>query len=325
VALKESFPEELRDKEYATLWQDVRDAIDRVHQDGSLKDEVTGAPGDFLTRDPDLAPALRILRENGKRLFLMTNSDWEYTDAVMSYLLDGALEGHPAWVDYFDEVVVEAHKPGFFEHSGSSRVAATRPLTRGGALEVHARGNYRELHRRLDCVGDQVLYVGDHIHGDVIRSKEKLFWRTLLILPELGDELTAFEQSGGRRSAFEALLEEIDASDLRCAELRNALARARAEGSSVAKVEAFEEEYRAAVENSRELQESLQDLERTIDRRYHSRWGALLNDGAEVSRFGKRVQEYADIYTSRVPNLARYPGGKYFPSPWDVFPHSRQV
>lgn len=35
----------------------------------------------------------------------------------------------------------------------------------------------------------QVLYVGDHIYGDILRSKKSLGWRTMLVVPELETEL----------------------------------------------------------------------------------------------------------------------------------------
>jgi predicted HAD superfamily phosphohydrolase YqeG len=35
----------------------------------------------------------------------------------------------------------------------------------------------------------KVLYVGDHIFADVVRSKKALGWRTLLVVPELDAEL----------------------------------------------------------------------------------------------------------------------------------------
>ena len=37
--------------------------------------------------------------------------------------------------------------------------------------------------------GIQVLYVGDHIYGDILRSKKTLGWRTMLVVPELATEL----------------------------------------------------------------------------------------------------------------------------------------
>jgi hypothetical protein len=37
--------------------------------------------------------------------------------------------------------------------------------------------------------GNQVLYVGDHIYADIIKSKKKNAWRNLLVVPELEREL----------------------------------------------------------------------------------------------------------------------------------------
>ncbi len=34
-----------------------------------------------------------------------------------------------------------------------------------------------------------MLYVGDHIYGDILRSKKTLGWRTMLVVPELESEL----------------------------------------------------------------------------------------------------------------------------------------
>lgn len=39
------------------------------------------------------------------------------------------------------------------------------------------------------CTCPQVLYVGDHIYGDILRSKKTLGWRTMLVVPELETEL----------------------------------------------------------------------------------------------------------------------------------------
>ncbi len=37
--------------------------------------------------------------------------------------------------------------------------------------------------------GAEVLYIGDHIYGDILRSKKELGWRTMLVVPELETEL----------------------------------------------------------------------------------------------------------------------------------------
>ena len=39
-----------------------------------------------------------------------------------------------------------------------------------------------------------VLYTGDHIFGDILKSKKKQGWRTFLIVPEIVSELTVWTQ-----------------------------------------------------------------------------------------------------------------------------------
>lgn len=39
-----------------------------------------------------------------------------------------------------------------------------------------------------------MLYVGDHIYGDILRSKKTLGWRTMLVVPELDTELDILQR-----------------------------------------------------------------------------------------------------------------------------------
>lgn len=41
----------------------------------------------------------------------------------------------------------------------------------------------------------QVLYVGDHMFADIVRSKRTLGWRTCLIVPELEGEMLAHREN----------------------------------------------------------------------------------------------------------------------------------
>lgn len=321
VALRDAQPDAFGSRSYTKIWQDVVETIDQVHQDGSLKREVLGDLGRYLLPDPELAPALATLRSQGKKLFLLTNSEWSYTQPVMSHLLDERLPDHPSWADYFDEVVVEARKPAYFTGERPSQAVANLERTETGPLQVHQGGHFQLLHDRLGAQGDAILFVGDHIYGDVIRSKRELHWRTVMILPELEDELAGVAQSARARRRFVDLLAKIEKNDVRCAKLRSRLA-ART-GNPCKKTAKLRDRYQKAVARTRELQEQVLRLEGEIDRTFHPRWGALLNDGGEVSRFGKQVLDFADVYTARVANLARYPQGKLFQSPWDIFPHSQ--
>lgn len=56
------------------------------------------------------------------------------------------------------------------------------PLKAG---KVFAGGSCESFCRLMNARGKDVLYVGDHIFGDVLRSKKSRGWRTFLIVPEL--------------------------------------------------------------------------------------------------------------------------------------------
>ena len=49
-------------------------------------------------------------------------------------------------------------------------------LSRGGVLErgcVYEGGNLLDFEKFLSTTGDRILYVGDHIYGDILRSKKE--------------------------------------------------------------------------------------------------------------------------------------------------------
>lgn len=42
--------------------------------------------------------------------------------------------------------------------------------------------------------GKEILYVGDHIFGDILKSKKRQGWKTFLVVPELIKELQVWEE-----------------------------------------------------------------------------------------------------------------------------------
>ena len=63
----------------------------------------------------------------------------------------------------------------------------------------------------VDCavVIAQVLYVGDHIYGDILRSKKTLGWRTMLVVPELETELEVQAAHAGVMRELKALRQQV--------------------------------------------------------------------------------------------------------------------
>lgn len=89
VNYKDNCPGNLSHKSYADIYNDIRRSVDMCHRDGVIKDTVMKDPSQYIIQDPALVPMLKRYRNEGKKLFLLTNSMWEYTNCVMHYLVHG--------------------------------------------------------------------------------------------------------------------------------------------------------------------------------------------------------------------------------------------
>lgn len=43
------------------------------------------------------------------------------------------------------------------------------------------------------------MYIGDHIFGDILKSKKRQGWRTFLVIPELAQELHVWTDKSGQQ------------------------------------------------------------------------------------------------------------------------------
>ncbi len=335
--------------DYATMWEHIRECIDLAHRDGSIKAIVGAQLPSYIERDPGLPETLHKFRSSGKRLFLLTNSAWDYTSQVMSYLLDEGPDGgdraypasYPSWRHYFDVIVVSAGKPEFFteerpfvELDGDGQPLAKSigslnpgPFQRG---RVYSGGNIREFQERAKASGDRVLFVGDHIYGDMLRSRKSSNWRTAMILQELEHEITTHDrlkQELARLDRLDGELVHLDSElNERQAALR-ALQKMSAEGADVEPLTAAKRAVKDAIERlRRELRETATQhrvVEGAIDDGFNPYWGPIFREGYEVSKFGEQVEAYACVYTSRVSNFRFYSPMQYFRGARDRMPHER--
>lgn len=325
---------------YWKLFDDIRSSIDTCHRDGSLKRIIKQDLARYIDQDPELPQTLHKLRSANKRLFVLTNSEWDYTDAVMSFLLDDKLPEYPRWRNYFDLVVVGAKKPTFFrEHRGFTRVdpetgaVGTSDVTKLEHRGVYRGGSIRELERLYAGGGDEVLYVGDHIYGDIIRSKRDSLWRTLLILEELEAELSMAGDLRRTQADLEALEEHRSLLDHDIVSIK--LKLQAVEGALEANAQAHEGQDLAALRrqlkgvldrkrrNLRAVIQRRDFLSEQVDRAYNPYWGSVFKEGADMSRFGEQVEDYACLYTSRVSNLLSYSPAQYFRAPRHWMAHEK--
>lgn len=329
---------------YIKLFDDVRECIDEAHRDGSLKTIIKQDVGRYIFPDPELPPTLHKLRSSGKRLFLLTNSLWDYTHHVMSFLLEGQLPEYPSWRHYFDAVIVGAGKPRFFQENqpflevdpqtGTTRAANGPRLERG---HIYQGGNIREFEARMGASGDNIMYVGDHIYGDILRSKKNSLWRTALVVQELEDEIRVLENTRDRREVLSGLDRRLEALGSQVNTRKALLARLAQEGHVALGVGDVEPEALAAAEkvlrrrldqDKRELRAVAaegQALESALANEVNPYWGMVFKEAHELSRFGEQVDDYACIYTSRVSNLLYYSPMHHFRAARNDMHHERVV
>src|SRR4051812_14671480 len=330
--------------DYAKIFVDLRAMLDEAHADNSLKSVVLQDLPRYVRKDPKLAITLYNFKMNGKKLFLLTNSEWYYTEAVMKHLLDNELPEMPRWRDYFDIVICSSKKPNWFRNTqphpfmrvedekAATTVEATEPSFIPG--KVYERGNLADFERMSGFRGDEIFYVGDHIYGDILRSKKDSLWRTCMIVSELEDELAKAEQLNPRIEKLEKLKKEKNTLDLKESTTLERINKLREfklhnfEHLQKSDLRTIDEEIARALDYMSKISNNLTDilvkinkLEQMIDTAYNGLWGELFREGTENTRFADQIKDYACVYTSRVSNFSSYSPTKYFQSPKDMMPH----
>jgi HAD superfamily 5'-nucleotidase-like hydrolase len=306
---------------FPRLFQDIRQAIDTIHADGSLKDAILADLPRYLPRDPRLALALERMALGGRRLLLITNSEWFYTDAVCSYLFEDSLSGLGSWRELFDLVVVQSGKPGFFrkatpfvELDDEGREIGEVEVPRWGGL--YKGGSREHLMRLLDAPGEQVLYIGDHIYGDVVSSKLSSTWRTALVVTELEEELVTRRNLAQDLHHLDVLRAEVIRLGQRMDDLGDVLvlfkeANGRRDGPAPA-LDPTRDLLSDLKKEHRVMRRQVGRLQGRISRAINPYWGSLFKQGDSKSLFGSQVHDFACVYTSQVANFASYGTNHYF-------------
>jgi len=338
VALVDFYDKQEEKPTYRQIFTDIRASIDKAHSDDTLKSAIKADLQKYVYKDERLAEMIHKLRSSGKKTFLLTNSYYAYTREVMSYLLDGARKAYPSWRNYFDVVIVGGKKPGFFAknvpfialdpESGEEQGTEVKQLSRD---KIYQGGNINDFERMTGISGERVLYIGDHIYGDILKLKRSHMWRTAMVIQELdGESATAERVSGQIRDLGlldrrrRNLASEIDYEVTMLKRLQKIfddvsdpdLAPRLEEAKALAK-----KSLGSLRDRHRLMVEEVQALEANIERAYNPYWGAMFREGNENSRFGEQVSDYADLYTSRASNFVYYSPLRYFRAPRRQMPH----
>ncbi|XP_065199329.1 cytosolic purine 5'-nucleotidase-like [Sycon ciliatum] len=300
---------------YSSIFQDIRMAVDYIHIEGNLKQKTIENLGLYIAKDERLPRLLKEIRDSKRKVFLITNSGWHYTDAVMEYLFDfphGPERGseHRPWRSYFDYIVVDAKKPLFFETGTALRQVDTKT----GALKmgkfkgtvregesVWAGGSSDSFCQLSGARGKEILFVGDHIFGDILRSKKRQGWRTFLVVPELNEEIRDWQSAQASFSRLKIL--EYSLSRM-----------CRTPGGP---------DRDAPEKDIEKIRTEIKKTAGDMDRCHGSRFGSLFRSGSRQSYFAMQAMRYADLYAESFINLIHYPPRYLFRAPHQLMPHEQ--
>ena len=324
------------------LCMNIRYAIDEAHRDNSLKAAIMANPEVYVLPDPDLGPTLHKLKLAGKKLFLLTNSEHYYTEAVMSYLLDGVLPFFESWRDYFDIILVNGRKPSFFndpnpfirldQHGNELDEPVTALLPR----QIYSGGNIHDLERMMNLTGAQILYVGDHIFADIVISKRSAWWRTALVIQEMreGVRLTVEHvEQFNRIYQLDQTARQLDDMINYQRTLTRSLERVQKLIVALTSPETHvidstreraEQEIQNRTQQLNDILYEVEQIEAAIDQQFNKYWGSPFRERHELSHFGAQVKSYADIYTSQVSNFLFYSPDQHFRAARSFLPHEKE-
>lgn len=315
---------------YLELYHKVRQMIDDAHMEGRLKAEIIANPDRFVIKEPEAALALLDQHYAGKKLMLITNSEWTYTAPMMSYAFDPYLPKGMTWRDLFDVIIVSARKPAFFTtdspffevmtDTGYLRPMTSRVLKSG---TVYLGGSARAVETHLGLSGDEILYVGDHMFGDVQVTKDVLRWRTALVLRELEDEVVAVASFREQEEKLALLMTDKEELETQMSQLRVQMQRIKEKYGPAdrAKPDELQLEYDRLRAEHAKLDQAIAPIAKAAGELYNPSWGLLMRAGNDKSKLAYRVERYADIYTSRVSNFLYATPYIYLRSPRGSLPH----
>lgn len=311
---------------YKDIYDRVRSHIDAVYLEGVLKPAIFADPEKFIDVDPGAALVLQDQVAAGKKLLLITNSDWNYTNALMSYAYDPYLPKGVTWRKLFSLVIVSADKPTFFSARNKLfevidlKEGMLKPAIKGlNTTGVFLGGHSKLVENFLGLSGDEILYVGDHVIGDVQITKEILRWRTALICRELEDEMAAIEAFRPQQEKLFALREEKERLEQQYAQMRLAQLRSKKK---------YGPEMRPDLKNMKKTVAEIRRIDRKIlpiaDRAHelsNKTWGLSMRTGNDKSYLAHLVEQYADIYMSRVSNMLDQTPYFFLRSSFVTMPH----
>jgi HAD superfamily 5'-nucleotidase-like hydrolase len=304
--------------EFPMLASDLNEVLDRAHRDGSLKDQVRARLDDFLIKEPEVVRGLERYVKHGKKVFVVTNSDYTYTKMLLDHAITPYLKEHKTWSDLFEFVITSAQKPRFFfdklpflkiEERDGTMTNMDSPLVKG----VYQGGCASTFTNDLKLNGDEILYIGDHIYGDIVRLKKDCNWRTALVVEELKEEIANNMKAAPLVQQINSLMDLKVPLERRIDELVSR------------KIEFGEVDLSTEIERLlgeiAEFDRKLSPLIQAQQKMFNPYWGEVMRVGIEESFFAYQVERFACVYMSKLSDLLAISPRTYFRAPKRPMPH----
>ena len=316
IDLKDEKPQDL--PSYNIIALDVLNAVDRVHADGHLKQTISKDLSHFVISEPAVVEGLKRYMQHGKKLFILTNSDYYYTNLLLNHAINPFLNKGETWHDLFEYVITLANKPRFFydklKFLSVNPMDGTMTNTNGPIQPgIYQGGHATKFTNDLALQGDEILYIGDHIYGDILRLKKDCNWRTALVVEELGAEIKAQKEA-------QPIEQQIIAN--------MAIKKVLELDYLVIQTISFDEKTTKHDPALHDLQVKLTNIDTTItkllqeqQRFYNPTWERVFRAGAEESYFAYQVERYACIYMEKLSDLLSNSPMSYFRASRRLLPH----
>ncbi len=318
-------------KTYKEMFETIAHILGEVHSQGRLKEQIMADPASFVDLDPEIPLTLLEQKEAGKKILLITNSEWTYAEAMMRYAFDPFLPGSMTWRDLFEFIIVGARKPTFFDSqnpafeviSNDGSLRPTAGLLTPGKAYVGASASLIE--KSLELEGEELLYIGDHLFVDVNVSKNISRWRTALVLRELEEEIDTASEFAPKQEALSQLMAKKEPLESELCHLRLALQQKRVgrANNESRTTQTIENQIITLRQELRALNEKIAPFAEEYGALSNLRWGLLMRAGYDKSHLARQVERYADIYMSRVSSLRSYTPYAYLRSVPGTLPHMR--
>ena len=307
IDLKDERPQEL--PSYQMIASDVLNSVDKTHADGRLKHEISQNLDNFVIKDQSVVEGIRQYIRHNKKIFILTNSEYYYTKLLLEYAIDPFLEKNESWQSLFEYTITLANKPRFFYDK--LRFLKIDPMT--GCMTniksnltpgIYQGGHATQFTDDLHLNGDEILYIGDHIYGDILRLKKDCNWRTAMVVEELGEEIAAqkkampVEKEIHAAMAIKKVLEQ-DYINLHTQQIDE-------------KTDRFNDKIASLQAEISNIDHKIAKLIHEQHTFYNPKWERVFRAGAEESYFAYQVDRFACIYMEKLSDLFDHSPLTYF-------------